>query len=90
MTMTNIRVRPFPSSTKRRLQNSSVTGARINARSALILASTYEGLRPPVHYPQGLTFSGGKDGQGLGSDTKKFWCCWLGENNGSQILQPAP
>jgi len=56
------------------LQNSSVTGARINARSALILASTYEGLRPPVHYPQGLSFEDGDPGVGIMAGEAKIQC----------------
>lgn len=47
------------------LQNSSATGGRINARSALILASTYEGSRPPVHKPQALTFEDSDPGVGI-------------------------
>lgn len=38
------------------LLNSSVTSARINARRALLLASRYRGLQPPVHKPLGLSF----------------------------------
>ena len=92
------RVRPLPSSTKRRLQNSSVTGARINARSALILASTYEGLRPPVHYPQGLTFSCGIIRGKVWEMTQNILSLVLlvrrktrvGLNVDGQILHPAP
>eukprot|EP00913_Durusdinium_trenchii_P031145 g29163.t1 len=58
------------------LLNSSVTSARINARRALLLASRYRGLQPPVHKPLGLSFEDTDPEVGLLAGDAKITRAW--------------